>query len=45
MQYRIDYKVNNKLTIPELCDVTLDGEAGKRFDSISVLTTLFVWQG
>lgn len=33
MQYKIDYKVNNKLTIPELCDVTLDGEVGKRFDS------------
>jgi len=33
MQYKIEYKVNNKLKIPELYDVTLDGEVGKRFDS------------
>ncbi|MBR5308799.1 MAG: glycoside hydrolase family 127 protein [Clostridia bacterium] len=32
MEFRIDYKVHNKMTAPDLSDVTLDGEVGIRFD-------------
>lgn len=33
MDYRIDYKVNNIMEVPELCGVSLDYEIGARFDT------------
>ena len=32
MEYKINYKIQNKMNAPEQSDVSLDGEIGKRFD-------------
>ena len=32
MDYKVDYKVNNLISLPELGDVRLDGEIGIRYD-------------